>query len=189
MCSFTSTDRASTIPSSIRGCQSGTILYYTILPGILLIHYTIRGHKEVRRVTRRQCNTLRGMVPINVKTVHQTSFLHIESSPEELGPLSPTHGQRSQQPSGQITNHAPISFDRQTQVSQGHTSCRKKEICSSEVHGGGLEPVKLARIPASSCPKPCASLKNAPIILALRGKKQSMVRDEPCPQKLPGSRL
>ena len=65
----------------------------------------------------------------------------------------------------------------------------KQKNCSSEVHGGGLEPVKLARNPASSCPKPCASLKNAPRILALRGKKQSLVRDEPCPQKLPGSRL
>ena len=39
----------------------------------------------------------------HVKTVHQTSFLHIESNLDRLGLLSPTHGQRSQQESGQIT--------------------------------------------------------------------------------------
>ena len=27
---FTSTDRASTIPSNIRGCQSGTYIYYMV---------------------------------------------------------------------------------------------------------------------------------------------------------------
>ena len=31
----------------------------------------------------------------NVKTVHQTSLLHIESNLDRLGLLSPTHGQRS----------------------------------------------------------------------------------------------
>ena len=43
------------------------------------------------------------MAPTNVKTVHQTSLLHTESSLDRLGLLSPTHSQRSQQPSGQIT--------------------------------------------------------------------------------------
>ena len=161
VCSFTLTDRASTIPSIIVYAVANPVLYYTILYYTIL-YYTILYYTILYVVTKRYggllednlCDTLQGTVPINVKTVHQTSFLHIESSPEELGPLSPTHGQRSQQPSGQITNRAPISFDRQAQVSQGHTSCRKKEICSSEVHGGALEPVNLARNPASSCPKP-----------------------------------
>ena len=43
------------------------------------------------------------MVLTNVKTIHQTSLLHIESNLDRLGLLSPTHGQRSQQQSGQIT--------------------------------------------------------------------------------------
>ena len=43
------------------------------------------------------------------------------------GLLSLTHGQRSQQQRG--TNHAPISFDQQAQVSQSHTSYRNKEFC------------------------------------------------------------
>ena len=64
------------------------------------------------------------------------------------------------------TYHAPISLDQEAQVSQGHTSCRNKNKCNIEVHGGGgLELVKLARESASSLPKPCASLKNAPDIL------------------------
>ena len=48
-------------------------------------------------------DTLQAMAPTNVKTVHQTSLLHIESNLDRLGLLSPTHGQRSQQQSGHIT--------------------------------------------------------------------------------------
>ena len=43
------------------------------------------------------------MAPTNIKTVHQTSLLHIESSLDRLGLLSPTHDQCSQQQRGQIT--------------------------------------------------------------------------------------
>ena len=71
-------------------------------------------------------------------------------------------------------------------------------IRMTEVHGGGgLEPVTLAREPASSHPKPCASLEKAsrPLParrswLALVGRKQTVVRDQlKFPQKPPGSRL
>ena len=80
------------------------------------------GHKEVRRSTgghivvitrysdqqgsksrQKSYAILQAMAPANVKTVHQTSLLHIESNLDRLGLLSPTHGQRSQQQSGQIT--------------------------------------------------------------------------------------
>ena len=55
---------------------------------------------------------------------------------------------------------APTSFDQQVQVSQGHTMYKNKKKRNTEVHGGGgLELVKPAREPASSHPKPCASLK------------------------------
>ena len=40
---------------------------------------------------------LQAMAPTNIKTVHQTSFLHVESNLDRLGMLPPTHGQRSQQ--------------------------------------------------------------------------------------------
>ena len=46
--------------------------------------------------------TLQAMAPTNIKTVHQTSLLHIESNLDRLGLLSPTHDQRSQQQTGQI---------------------------------------------------------------------------------------
>ena len=46
---------------------------------------------------------LQAMAPTNIKTVHQTSLLHIESNLNRLGMLSPTHDQRSQQKTGKIT--------------------------------------------------------------------------------------
>ena len=59
-----------------------------------------------------------------------------------------------------FSKYVPTSFDQQFQVSQGHTSYKNKENRNTEVHGGGgLELVKPAREPASSRPKPCASLK------------------------------
>ena len=47
--------------------------------------------------------TLQAMASTNIKTVHQTSLLKIESSLDRLGLLSPTYDQRPQQQSGQIT--------------------------------------------------------------------------------------
>ena len=47
---------------------------------------------------------LQAMAPTNtIKTVHQTSLLHIESNLDRLGMLSPTHDQHSQQKTGKIT--------------------------------------------------------------------------------------
>ena len=103
--------------------------------------------------------TLQTMASTNIKMVHQTTLLHIESSLDRLGLLSPTHDQRVVSATKR-TNYAPTSFDQQVQISQGHTSYKGKENGNTEVHGGeGLELVKLAREPASSRPKPCASLK------------------------------
>ena len=63
--------------------------------------------------------------------------------------------------SNQSDKYVPTSFDQQLfQASQGHTSYKNKENWNTEVHcGGGLELMKPAREPASSRPKPCASLK------------------------------
>ena len=91
------------------------------------------------------------------------------------------------------TNHAPNSFDQQAQVSQGYLSITRHAEMRKIVISS-----KPAREPASSRPKPCASKKNAPTnrilpvcrsLLALVRKKQTVVRDELSPQKLPGSRL
>ena len=57
----------------------------------------------IQIVTKHYAATLQAMAPTNVKTVHQTSLLHIESSLDRLGLLSPAHDQLSQRQSGQIT--------------------------------------------------------------------------------------
>ena len=76
------------------------------------------GHKEVPRATghivvttrilrptgiqiaTKSYATLQAMAPANIKTIHQTSLLHVESSLDRLGLLlSPTHDQCSQQQS------------------------------------------------------------------------------------------
>ena len=105
------------------------------------------------------CDILQAMAPTNVETVHQTSMLHIESNPDRLGLLSPTHGKRSHQQSGQITLRSVLINKPEILKATYHTEIRKIE--NTEVYGGGgLELVKPAREPASSRPKSCASLKN-----------------------------
>ena len=101
--------------------------------------------------------TLQAMAPTNVKTVHQTSLLHIESNLDRLGLLSPTHGQRSQQQSRQITLQSVLT--NKSKFLKAHTSCRNKKNRNTEAHGGGIELVKPAREPSFSRPKPCAFLK------------------------------
>ena len=90
-------------PSNIRGCQSGTWSQRGTK-----VNGSRHGDNPLLRPTRIQIATkryasLQAMAPTNVKTDHQTSLLHIESNLDRLGILSPTHGQRSQQQSGQIT--------------------------------------------------------------------------------------
>ena len=69
--------------------------------------------------------TLQAMAPTNnIETVHQTSLLHIiESNLDRLGLLSPTHHQRSQQQTGQITLQPVLSTN--SSFSSPHTYCRK----------------------------------------------------------------
>ena len=72
---FTLTDRASTIPSNIRGCQSGT--------------WSQRGTKVNGSLLRptgiqiaTKCHaTPQAMAPTNNKTVHQTSFTPYREQP------------------------------------------------------------------------------------------------------------
>ena len=43
------------------------------------------------QIATKSYTTLQAMAPTNIKTVHQTSLLHIESNLDRLGLLSPTH--------------------------------------------------------------------------------------------------
>ena len=70
---------------------------------------------------------------------------HIESNPFRLGLLLRDPRLLIAFSAIKRTDHAPVNFDKQAQVSQGYTSCRNKKNCSTEVHGGGgIEPVKPA---------------------------------------------
>ena len=141
------------------------------------------------------CDTLQAMVPTNVKTFHQNLF-----TPYREYPRSTWIAVTYPRPAFSVTkraNHAPISFDQQAQVFQGHTSCRNEGKENTDVGGGGdLRLVKPAREPASSRPKSRASLKNAPRVLPVRrsllalvGRKQTVVRNQHFPPKPPRSRL
>ena len=107
------------------------------------------------------------------RTVHQTSLLHTEIGPDSIELLSPTQGQRSQPQSEKTTfNSVFPSFSKSHVVQKYRNSC-------AEVHGGkGLEPVKLAREPASRRPEPRASLKNAPRTLPVRRFMQALVGEK-----------
>ena len=86
-------------------------------------YYTIGGLHEDKL-----CDILQAMAPTNVGTVHQTSLFHIESNHDRLGLLSPTHGQRSQQQSGQITLHLVLINKPKFLKATYHTERRKIEI-------------------------------------------------------------
>ena len=62
---------------------------------------------------------LEAMTPANIKTVHQTSLLYIESNLDRLGMLSPTHDQHSQQKNGKITLQ-PIFLSTSPSFSRPH---------------------------------------------------------------------
>ena len=55
------------------------------------------------QIATKRYSTLQATAPTHIKTVHLTSLLHIESSLDRGGLLSPIHDQRSQQQIGQIT--------------------------------------------------------------------------------------
>ena len=94
-------------------------------------------------------------------------------------------------------NYAPTSFDQQVQVSQGHTFCteiRKIEIPRSMV----VEALnwwsrRASQHPAVQSPvhswKSPTNLARSPLLVALAGRKMTVVRDQLFPQKPPGSSL
>ena len=102
---FTLTDRASTIPSNIRGCQSGTWSQRgTKVNGHIMV--TTRSSDQQGSKSRQKVMRLykRWHRPITKRYI-KPPLLHIESSLDRLGLLSPTHDQRSQQQIRQIRSN------------------------------------------------------------------------------------
>ena len=107
---LTLTDRASTILSNIRGCQSGTWSQRGTK-----VNGSHHGDNPLLRPTGIQiatkCNaTLHAMAPTNNKTVHQTSF-----TPYREQPRSTRIVVAYPRPAFSATNrtHVPTSFDQQ----------------------------------------------------------------------------
>ena len=96
------------------------------------------GDNPLLRLTGIQTATknhaaLQAMASINIKTVHQTSLLHIESNLDRLGMLSPTHDQRSQQKNGKITLQPVLINTSKFLKATHYTGTRKIEIPRSMV--------------------------------------------------------
>ena len=122
---FTLTNRASTIPSNIRGCQSGTRSQRGTK-----VNGSHHGDNPLLRTTGIQIATksyatLQAMAPTNNKTVNQTSFTPYREQPRSTRitccrlPTTSVLSNKSDKRSNQ--------FDQQFQVSQGHTSYKNKE--------------------------------------------------------------
>ena len=78
---FTLTDRASTIPSNIRGCQSGTWSQRgTKVNGSHHGDNPLLGPTGIQIATKSYA-TLQAMAPTNNKTVHQTFFTPYREQP------------------------------------------------------------------------------------------------------------
>ena len=78
---FTLTNRASTIPSNIRGCQSGTWPQRgTKVNGSHHGDNPLLGPTGIQIATKSYAN-LQAMAPANNKTVHQTSFTPYREQP------------------------------------------------------------------------------------------------------------
>ena len=131
------------------------------------VNVSHHGANPLLRPTGIQIATKRGaalqaMTSTNIKTVVKPpySISRATSIDSECCRL-PTTSVLSKKTEKLRKNYAPTSFDQQVQDSQGHTLYRNKKKRNTEVHGGsrGLELVEPASKPASSRPKPCASLK------------------------------
>ena len=135
------------------------------------------------------------MAPTNMKTVHQTSLLHIESKLDRLGMLSPTHDQRSPQKNGKVTLQ-PVLINKSKFLKAAHrTEIRKNEIPRSMVvEALSWRSRRASQHPAVQSPvhpwKNPTNLARSPLLVALVGRKMTtVVRHQLFPQKHPGSSL
>ena len=122
---FTLTDRASTIPINIRSCQSGT----WSPRGAKVNGSHHHGDNPLLRPTgpgiqiaTKSNATLQAMAPTNIKTV--TPYIYREQPRSTWIVVAYPRPAFS---ATKRTNYVPTSFDQQVQVSQGHTSYKKKK--------------------------------------------------------------
>ena len=122
---FPLTDRASTIPSNIRGCQSGTWSQRgTKVNGSHHGDNPLLRPTGIQIATKRYA-TLQAMAPTNNK-IGSSNLLYFISRVASIDPdccRLPTTSVLS----NKSDKYVPTSFDQQFQVSQGHTSYENKK--------------------------------------------------------------
>ena len=131
---FTLTDRASTIPSNIRGCQSGTWSQRGTK-----VNGSHHGDNPLLRPTgihiaTKSYATLQAMAPTNNKTVNQTSFTPYREQPRSTQ-IVVAYPRPAFSATNRTNTFQPVLI-QQFQVSQGHThrtKIRKNEIPRSMV--------------------------------------------------------
>ena len=99
-------------------------------------HYPLLRRRDIKIATKRYA-TLQAMTPTKIKPVQQTSSLHIESSLDRLGLLSPTYDQHPQQQTRQITLQPALINKSKIFKATSHHSCRNNKKCIAKVHGSG----------------------------------------------------
>ena len=192
---FTLTDRASTIPSNIRGCQSGTWSQRGTK-----VNGSHHGDNPLLRPTGIQIATksyatLQAMAPTNNKTVHQTSFTPYYREQPRSTRIVFAYPRPAFSATNRTNTFQPVLINNSKFIKATHrTKIRKIEIPRSMV----VEALSCWSRRASQHPavtKPCASLKkpheSRPFAAPCgpRRKKNDVVRDQLFPQKPPGSRF
>ena len=155
----------------------------------------IKSYLSYRRVTRsEECVAFQGMASANVKTLLQTSLLHIESSLDSLRLLSPTHGQRFQQQSGLIALQSVLINKPKFFMAKRHAEIGKIEVPRSMA----MKALRWQSRRASEYPyvQSHAFLKERPLnfvrsrlLVDFRRKKRDRGQTSTSSQKAPSLRL
>ena len=136
------------------------------------------------------------MTSSNVKTVYQTSLLHIEINLDRLRLLSPTHGQRPQQQRGHITLQSVLLNKPEFLKATYHTEIRKNKIPRSMVMEALSWGSRRASVSIQPSKAPCIPEKEPqtlptglPLLVGLRRKKTDRVQRTAFPSEMSASRL
>ena len=191
---FTLTDRASTIPSNIRGCQSGTWSQRGTK-----VNGSHHGDNPLLRPTGIQIATkiyaiLQAMAPTNNNTVHQTSFTPYREQPRSTR-IVVAYPRPAFSATNRTNTSQPVSINNSKFLKATHrTKIKKIKIPRSMV----VEALswwsrRANQHPAVQSPvhpwKSPMNLAGSPLHVALVGRKMTVVRDQLFPQKPPGSRF
>ena len=185
---FTLTDRAPTIPSNIRGCQSGTWSQRGTK-----VNGSHHGDNPLLRPTGIQIATksyatLQAMAPTNNKTVHQTSYTPYREQPRSTR-IVVAYPRPAFSATNRTNSFQPVLINKSKFLKATHrTKIRKIEISRSMVvEALGWWSRRASQHPAVQSPvhpwKSPTNLALSPLHVALVGRKSIESDDilESCP--------